>query len=120
MSKVIWKGNGIGIVIGTNGIHIIGPCDPLLLAKFQAIAAIQAAHRGLPPEIQHEAAALSTKLARNAVADAQKLVGEPLDAEGGVVFYDADDGFICGSTGKPPIPLPHPRTISLPATAVVG
>jgi hypothetical protein len=120
MAKVIWKGNGIGIVIGTKGIHIIGPCDPLLLAKFETIAAIQAAHRGLSPEIQREAGALSTKLARNAVADAQKLVDEPLDAEGGVVFYDADDGFTCGSTGKPPIPLPHPRSISLPATAVVG
>jgi hypothetical protein len=120
MSKVIWKGNGIGIVIGTHGIHIIGPCDPLLLAKFQAIAAVQAAYRGLPADLQHEAAAFSTKLARNAVAAAQKLVGEPLDAEDGVVFYDADDGFTCGSTGRPPVPLPHQARISLPAAVVAG
>jgi len=120
MAKVIWKGNGIGIVITSKGIKIIPPCDPLLLAKLQAIAAIHVAQRSLSPEEQREASALTARLGSHAVAAAQKLAGEALDAEGGVVFYDADDGFTCGSTGRPPVPIPHLGRIAIQAPVLAG
>ena len=119
MARTIWKGNGVGIVISTTGIKIIPPCDPELLAVFRGIAAIQGAKRALPADVQREAEALSAKLGSVAFNASQKLAGERLDAEGGAVFYDAEDGFTCGSTGKPPIPLPHPAArISLPGAVV--
>jgi hypothetical protein len=120
MAKVIWKGNGIGIVISEKGIKIIPPCDPQLLAALQAIAGIQGAHKALPAELQREASAFSGKLGGHAFAVAQKAAGERLDAEGGVVFYDAEDGFTCGSTGKPPIPLPQPGQIAFRSPVVTG
>jgi hypothetical protein len=117
MAKVIWKGNGIGLVISSKGIKIIPPCDPLLLAKFNAIAGIQGAQQSLPADVRREAEAFSAKLGSLSFKAAEKLAGERLDAEDGVAFYDADDGFTCGSTGKPPIPLPHPRRVAVPAVA---
>jgi hypothetical protein len=120
MAKVIWKGNGIGIVISSKGIRIIPPCDPELLATLQAIAGVQGAHRSLPADLQQEATAFSARLGGIAVAAAQKAAGERLDAEGGMVFYDADDGFSCGTNGRPPIPLPHPRRIAFATPVLAG
>jgi len=119
MAKVIWKGNGIGIVVSSKGVRIIPPCDPELLATLQAIAGIQGAHRSLPADVQREATALSARLGTIAVAAAQKLAGERLDADGGLVFYDAEDGFTCGN-GKPPVPLPQPNRIALPSALVAS
>jgi len=120
MAKVIWKGNGVGIVITANGIKIIPPCDPEVLATLRAIGGILAAHRALPAEVQREAAAFSAKLGSFAAHAAEKAAGERLDAEGGVAFYDDGDGFTCGSTGKPPIPIPHAQRISIPIAHAVA
>ena len=118
MARVIWKGNGVGIVISASGIKIIGPCDPELLAALRAIGGIQGAQRSLPKEVQREAAAFATRLGSVAFEAAQKVAGERLDAEGGLVFLDGDDGFTCGSTGKPPIPLPRGARIPMPRPVV--
>jgi len=119
MAKVIWKGNGIGIVISASGIKIIPPCDPELLAAFRAIGGIIGAQRALPPEVQREAAAFSAKLGSFAARAAEKAAGERLDGEGGVSFYDDGDGFTCGSTGKPPFPIPHAKRINIPVGQAV-
>jgi hypothetical protein len=108
----IWNGNGIGLVFSTKGLKVIGPCDPELLAKLKAISAAQKAQS---PEVAAEAAAYTARLGRQVAAATQKLVGtEQLNAESGVVFFDADGGFTCGSTGKPPIPIPSARRIAIP------
>lgn len=45
------------------------------------------------------------RLSNQVVGALEDIVG-PLDPEAGVVYDDVDGGFTCGSTGKPPIPIP--------------
>jgi hypothetical protein len=113
---VITKGN-VMIVIGSKGPKIIGPCDPRLQAVLNTIHGIQGT-RGLPAPLQQEAAGLATRMAKHAVEAAQRLAGEALDAEGGLVYLDGDDGFSCGSNGKPPIPLPHQAAAAIAVPVV--
>jgi hypothetical protein len=101
----IWRGNGMGIEISKDGIKIIGPCDPELIAAMRAIRETQS----LPAGLRRESAAFRTRLGSFVFEGIDKAVGGGLDAGSGVVFQDDGDGFICGSTGKPPIPLPGPH-----------
>jgi hypothetical protein len=101
----IWRGNGIGIQISKDGVKIIGPCDPELLAAMKAIAATQS----LPAAVRRESAAFTTRLGSFVFEGIDKAVGGGLDATSGVVYSEDGDGFTCGSTGKPPIPLPRQR-----------
>lgn len=101
----IWRGNGLGIQISKDGLKIIPPCDPEILAAMKAIRETQA----LPAALRREAAPFAARLGSFVFAGIEKAVGGGLDATSGVVFEEDGGGFFCGSTGKPPVPLPQPR-----------
>src|SRR5689334_10423925 len=54
--------------------------------------------------------ALNTKLANLVVTQVEGVVG-PLEREGSLAYQDDGGGFVCGTTGKPPIKLKVPRPI---------
>lgn len=109
MNRVILfgGGDGGGIIIGPDGVRPIPPFDPGILLQFKAVAHLTRAQPLLSRELQRQLAPLLNKTANLLVGQVERLAG-PLDAEAGIVFQDADGGFTCGSTGKPPIPLPWP------------
>lgn len=95
---------------------------PFLLiddGKTRRIPALDRATRNLAASLNRLTAVITVTqaaeakaLAKSAASLAEQLVRRiedavgPLDPEGGVVYTDTDGGFICGSTGRPPIPLP--------------
>lgn len=103
----IWKGNGMGIVISAEGITIIPPCDPQIVAGMRAIQETLRVQPALGRTVQREVGAFTTTLGSFVFAGVDKAVGGGLDTESGVVFQDDDGGFSCGSTGRIR-PLPRP------------
>ncbi|MBC8166481.1 MAG: hypothetical protein H7Y20_11495 [Bryobacteraceae bacterium] len=106
-------GDGGGIIIGPNGVRPIPPFDPAILLQLRGISAIaQAAYRmgaDAPGDLQP----LVNKLTNIAIEQVEAQIG-PLDSDHSIVYQDADGGFTCGSTGKPPIPFPWPP-VNLPS-----
>lgn len=103
MAKLILFGGGDagGIMITQNGIKPIPPFDPLLRLRLRGLSLLL---HGSVGNTQIEA--LTTKAAHILVNDLQDVAGVgSLEGENSVVYWDVDDGFTCGSTGKPfPIP----------------
>ena len=99
-------GDGGGIRITEHGIEHIPPFDPALVSELRGISALtRAAELMRGQEGGRELGAVTGKLAQQAVGRVEAVVGS-LDAHVSLVFQDADGGFVCGSTGKPPIPFP--------------
>lgn len=65
---------------------------------------VHAAHYEIGSEKQNIQQQVN-RLSNLVVGALEDIVG-PLDPEAGVVYDDVEGGFTCGSTGKPPIPLP--------------
>jgi hypothetical protein len=62
-------------------------------------------------DLRAKIAKSATTLCNLAVEQVEEAVG-PLEGNQSLIFQDDDGGFVCGSTGKPPIPIPWPpRTI---------
>lgn len=101
-------GDGGGLIITDNGVRPIPPFDPGLRQLLRsAAAAVNAAAAAKGESRRGKMAKLSTSLCNLAVEQVEEVVG-PLDGERAIVYQDDDGGFTCGSTGKPPIPIPWP------------
>ncbi len=100
-------GDGGGIIIGPHGVRRIPPFDPAILRQLRAVNqlchALELRGRHAPAEL----ASLTNRIANVAIGEVEAVVG-PLDARTGLTYQDDDGGFSCGSTGRPPIPLPWP------------
>lgn len=110
MARVILfaGGDGGGIRITPNGIEPIPPFDPALRLQLRALNALVRAASIMPvKESTRRLGGPVGKLTSAILAQLEAVVGE-IDADTGLVFQDADGGFTCGSTGKPPIPFPWP------------
>ncbi|MFN8096948.1 MAG: hypothetical protein U0Q21_01455 [Dermatophilaceae bacterium] len=101
-------GDAGGIRITPKGIEPIPPWDPTLRLQLKGLNQLARARMLLDEEarVRHLDEPL-TQLTHSVLTQVEALVGE-IDAENGLVFQDADGGFTCGSTGKPPIPFPVP------------
>jgi hypothetical protein len=101
-------GDGGGIYIGPNGVRPIPPFEPALVRQFRAVSALAGAVQGLTDlEAQEQLAPLLNKTSNLLVGQVEGAIGE-IDAEAGIVYLDPEGGFVCGSTGRPPIPIPWP------------
>ncbi len=105
MRKLIFSANGPFLLIDGAKTRRIPALDRATrnladaLNRLTAVGTVTKAAEG--EALQKSAASLTEELVKR-IEDA---VG-PLDPEGGVVYTDDDGGFVCGSTGRPPIPLP--------------
>jgi hypothetical protein len=115
MARVILfgGGDGGGIIIGPKGVRPIPPFDPALLLQLRAISALSQASLRMGDQAPAELRATLNRISNLAVEQVEAVVGQ-LDQENGIVYQDADGGFTCGSTGKPPIPFPWPP-VELPS-----
>lgn len=110
MKIVILFGGGDsgGLIITENGVRPIPPFDPAIRLNMKSAAAMVNAVTAAPGEsTRRKMSKLATSLCNLAVEQVEEVVG-PLDADRSLIFQDDDGGFTCGSTGKPPIPLPWP------------
>lgn len=101
-------GDGGGLIITAEGVRPIPPFDPLLRRQLRAVAnLVNSLPVGRDQPGAQELGQLANKLANIAVGHIERIVGE-LDADNGLVYLDDDGGFTCGSTGRPPVPIPWP------------
>lgn len=101
-------GDGGGLILTDSGVKPIPPFDPEVLMTLKATAAlVTAVNAASAGKSQRKLSRLATSLAAAAVEQVEDVVG-PLSGESALVFQDDDGGFTCGSTGKPPRPLPWP------------
>jgi hypothetical protein len=113
-------GDGGGLIIAPRGVTRIPPFDPAILRQLEATSRfVHAAHGVRNKRQQKELIQIATKASNLVVEQLESVVG-PLDGDAKVIFDDDDGGFVCGSTGKLPIPIPKPRTIPAIAEAVFG
>lgn len=102
-------GDGGGFIITANGVRRIPPFDPALAAQLRGISLLVNAVTRLPDKrAQGELRDIATKASNFAVEQIEGIFG-PLEADSTIVYEDSGGGFTCGSTGKPPIPIPFPR-----------
>jgi hypothetical protein len=110
MAQIIGNDGG-GIEIGPHGIRRIPPWDPGVLQQLHALAALANATSQLGnKKVGAQLASVTNKLAGVVVSQVEALFG-PIDGEAGLVFDDPEGGFKCGSTGKPPVPIPPHRFV---------
>lgn len=115
MAKIVLfgGGDGGGLIITAEGVRPVPPFDPFVRAQLKAVANLVTAMRGHGSDIR-ELEEHAARIANVAVQEVEAIVG-PLDEEASlIVMVDDGDGFTCGTTGKPPIPLPRPHR-ELPA-----
>lgn len=110
MPKVILFGGGDagGLYIGPHGVTPIPPYDPAILHQLRAISRlVQAQDRVRNLEVRRQLAAVVNTLTNLTVGQVEEITGA-IDSEDGLIYQEDDGGFTCGSTGKPPIPIPWP------------
>jgi hypothetical protein len=110
MSTVILFGGGDagGLVITAKGVRPIPPFDPGVRLQLRGVAAIIHALDRIPDrEIQRKLAPLIQNTTNLVMEQIEQILG-PLKGDHALVYQDDDGGFTCGSTGKPPIPIPWP------------
>lgn len=101
-------GDAGGLVVDDNGIQPIAPFGVALRNELQAIAKLVSAVEGDACNAKRDLLIrLMTELSTAAVESVQHEVGE-IERHHGLVYTEDGGGFICGSTGLPPIPLPWP------------
>ncbi|WP_283135798.1 hypothetical protein [Rhizohabitans arisaemae] len=109
MAKIILfdGGDGGGLVLTDNGVEPIPPFAPRVRSQIKAVGHLVATAVEQGPE-HSELSGLATRLANIAIQQVEAIVG-PLDPEASLIVTGHDtDGFVCGTTGKPPVPLPRP------------
>ena len=101
-------GDGGGFYVGADGrIHRIPPWTPDVQAQLKAVSALVALDGVHESGIAKEATALAERLSTKVIPQITKTVGTPQLGDTSIAFVDGDEGFVCGSTGKHPIPVPH-------------
>ena len=109
MSQVVLfgGGDGGGIIISESGIKHIPPFDPQILRELAALGGItRAAHATKDVNTRKELQQMGSKLTDLVVPQIEKITGATLNKMDGLVYFDPDGGFVCGSTGKhPPVPV---------------
>jgi hypothetical protein len=109
MAKVILfgGGDGGGLIITTDGVRPIPPFDPFVRAQIKAVSNLVTGAHPLVGDAE-ELEGYAARIASIVVQHVEAIVGS-LDAEASlIVLSDDGDGFTCGTTGRPPIPLPRP------------
>ncbi len=102
-------GDGGGIIITAHGVRRIPPFDPALLAQLRGVSLLVNSIDNDGDKVsQGELRSITTKAANYIVEQIEGIFG-PLDKNSSIVFDDPEGGFTCGSTGKPPIPIPQPH-----------
>lgn len=110
MPKVILFGGGDagGLLIGPHGVTPIPPFDPALRLQLRSIGTLVQAQEHIPDSnMRRQLSAALTTLTNLTVSQIENVVGEIDDADG-IVFQSDDGGFTCGSSGRPPLPMPWP------------
>lgn len=101
-------GDGGGIYVGADGkVHRIPPWTPDIQVQLKAVNALVALENAHETALTKEATALAERLSTKVIPQITKTIGTPQLGDTSVAFVDGDDGFVCGSTGKHPIPVPH-------------
>jgi len=110
VAQVILFGGGDagGYIITPSGIKPIPPFTPKVLRQLRAVSAMANASKDLSAGQAREFADVLGKLTDTAIGQVASKAGR---GEHSFLYMDDDGGgFYCGSTGKPPIPLPGPVT----------
>lgn len=107
-------GDGGGIYVGADGkVHRIPPWTPDIQVQLKAVSALVALENAHETTLTREATALAERLSTKVIPQITKTVDTPQIGDAAVAFLDIDDGFVCGSTGKHPVPVPHHITARL-------
>lgn len=109
MSRLILfdGGKAGGLLLDGNGVRTIPRFAPEILANLAAVSALlRAAEGSASDDAGRDLDSLVTKAANIAVERIEAVIGS-LDPDDSLVYLD-DDGFVCGSTGKPPRPIKWP------------
>lgn len=113
-------GDGGGLILTDSGVKPIPPFGPDVLMTLKATAAlVTAVSAAGASKAQRKLSRHATSLAAAAIEQVEDVVG-PLSGENALVFQDDDGGFVCGSTGKPPRPLPWPPNKLPPISEIVS
>lgn len=110
MKKIVVPDGGrTGTLIMTeHGVRSVQAFEPEVLHLLKATAnLVQASVTADEDKDSRSIARHATTIANLAVQEIEAAIG-PLDDEGSILFFDDDGGFVCGSTGKVPIPFPWP------------
>ncbi len=110
MKTVILFGGGDagGFIITDRGVRPIPPFDPAILLNLKATSAmVKAASAAHGDDVRSKISKAATGLCNLALEQVEEVVG-PLEGNNSLIFQDDDGGFYCGSTGRPPVPLPWP------------
>jgi hypothetical protein len=100
-------GDGGGIVIDANGIHRIPPYTPDVLLQLKAASALVGVNALHNAKLTQDVTAIAEQLTTAVIPQLTKTAGATNLGENSIVFVDDDGGFVCGSTGKKPIPIPR-------------
>jgi hypothetical protein len=109
MAQVILFGGGDagGLIIGPNGVRPIPPFDPSIRLQLRGLSAMLAGITRIPEKPQREMGKLVNRVSNLVIEQVEAVVGR-LEGDNSLIYQDDDGGFTCGSTGKPPIPIPWP------------
>lgn len=101
-------GDAGGFIITENGIRPIPPFDPAIRLNLRATnAMVRAITAARADDVRARISKSATSLCMLAVEQVEEAIG-PLQGETSLLYQDEDGAFTCGSTGKPPIPIPWP------------
>lgn len=100
-------GDGGGLIIGPKGVRPIPPFDPSIRLQLRGLSALLNGITRMPQKPQREMGRLVNRVSNLIVEQVEAVVGK-LEGENSLIYQDDDGGFTCGSTGKPPIPIPWP------------
>lgn len=101
-------GDGGGIWVDANGkIHPIPPWNPDTMLQLKAVSALTGVATINDAGLTKEAGALAERLSTKVIPQLAKSAGATQLGDNSIAFVDEDGGFVCGSTGKHPIPIPR-------------
>jgi hypothetical protein len=104
-------GDGGGISVGGDGtIHRIPPWNPETMLELKAVSALVGVATLHDGAVTKDAGALAERLSTKVIPKLAKTLGATQMSDNSIAFVDDDGGFVCGSTGKHPIPIP-PRPL---------
>ncbi|OQR53540.1 hypothetical protein [Bacillus sp. CDB3] len=109
MTQVILfgSGDGGGLIIGPNGVRPIPPFDPAIRLQLRGFSSLLNGIGRMSEKPAREMGKYLNQISNLLVVEIEEIVG-PLNGDNSFIYQDEDGGFICGSTGKPPIPFPWP------------
>lgn len=97
-----------GLLLAEKGVFTAPPFETDLINALKATSKlVKAMSASSDSHVYSKLSKMAIGAANLSVEMVENLFG-PLDPERAVVFQDDDGGFTCGSTGKPPLPIPWP------------